>query len=613
MKRIQLSGNIQKKIIFVTLSCILCMCLLVSGASYYIFHNYLLRSMIHSTETNLQLLSDTIDNSLNDVYRMVLFCQTNSDIASYIKNDTPPTSRIAVKTYDRITEEYNNNPHKIYIPRVAIITDDHFLQICDAAYSTTINLAEEVPKLPYFDALLSNSNYDFSTGIISDPFRKNRAMIPIIRPITYQYSSIQGGYLFMEISTDLFTVPLSKYSHAEDSNIYLSMGDHNYVLQSGAFTATTTPYGVYGNLTDAALLSDTIIQQVADQEGKLHIIVTIPLNMTGCYISQSISYEELQFHQLLYVGILWGIIIGIFAIGILLMFLMNRMIHVPVAKLRSKIQQISDGDFSRDPDIEWNHELGDIGRGINSLSENVMLLMDKRMEDEKLKRDLEYQMLQSQINPHFVYNTLNSIKWMASIQGANGISEMATALARLLKNISKGTQILVPVRDELSFLEDYFTIQNYRYGGTITFEIKVDTASIYDCPIIKFTLQPLVENAIFHGIEPKGGAGRITIHAYHETSVFDGARDIRIDVTDNGVGISAEKAAQILSDNRDHSADFFKELGISNVHKRLQYEFGEKYGIKIESVEGQFTTMSIHIPGEQMTQDPMEQEAAKHV
>ena len=90
MKRIQLSGNIQKKIIFVTLSCILCMCLLVSGASYYIFHNYLLRSMIHSTETNLQLLSDTIDNSLNDVYRMVLFCQTNSDIASYIKNDTPP-------------------------------------------------------------------------------------------------------------------------------------------------------------------------------------------------------------------------------------------------------------------------------------------------------------------------------------------------------------------------------------------------------------------------------------------------------------------------------------------------------------------------------------------
>ena len=111
--------------------------------------------------------------------------------------------------------------------------------------------------------------------------------------------------------------------------------------------------------------------------------------------------------------------------------------------------------------------------------------------------------------------------------------------------------------------------------------------------IIKFTLQPLVENAIFHGIEPKGCAGKITIHVSYETS---DNRNIRIDVTDDGVGMSSEKAKQILLTNSDSSADFFREIGVSNVHKRLQYEFGEEYGITIESVEGQYTTMSIHIP-----------------
>lgn len=112
-------------------------------------------------------------------------------------------------------------------------------------------------------------------------------------------------------------------------------------------------------------------------------------------------------------------------------------------------------------------------------------------------------MLQSQINPHFLYNTLNSIKWMATIQGANGISEMTTSLSRLLKSISKGTSLLIDIREELSLLENYFTIQSYRYGGTISMDIQVDEESLYNSEIIKFTLQPLVENAIFTGSSPK--------------------------------------------------------------------------------------------------------------
>ena len=200
-------------------------------------------------------------------------------------------------------------------------------------------------------------------------------------------------------------------------------------------------------------------------------------------------------------------------------------------------------------------------------------------------------MLQSQINPHFLYNTLNSIKWMATIQNAPGIAEMTTALSRLLKNIAKGTEKAVPLSAELSLLDDYFTIQTYRYGGTISLEYRIDDEAALSCLIPRFTLQPVVENSIFHGIEPKGTPGTITIHIYRKNDAI-----LQIDITDDGVGMTEEQARQLLSENKNEKTEFFREIGVSNVHKRLQYEFGEDYGLRVESRLSEFTTVSVLLP-----------------
>lgn len=604
MKKTHHPGSIQKRILAITISCLLGMCIIISSVSYYIFQNYLQHSLIQSTETNLQLLSDTINGSMNDIYQMVRFCQTNTNIATYIENNPNPGSVLAVSTYDRISEEYSNNPSNGYMTRLAVISNENFLQIVSASYSSTSDLAQEVPQLSYFQTLIEAADYDFSTGFVKDPFyRKGKTILPVIRPITYKFNSVQGGFLFLEISSDLFTDALKRYTIAEDSYVYLTLGEHHYIYMDGNLTEVFSAYTINDNLSDTALINGSLIHKVTDEDDMTSIVVTAPLNMPDCYISQNISHSELRSQRLLLWCILGGTLVGIMTIGILLMLMLNRMINVPVSRIRAKMLRVADGDFTRDPSIEWNHELGDIGRGINDLSENVYLLMNKRLEDEKQKKDLEYKMLQSQINPHFIYNTLNSIKWMATIQGAEGISEMTTALAKLLKSISKGTSLLVPIREELTLLEDYFTIQSYRYGGTITMDTQVEDENILDCQIIKFTLQPLVENAIFHGIEPKG-TGHITIHVHYEQLSEEALPSIRIDVSDNGIGMSPEKAAQILLTNSDNSADFFREIGVSNVHKRLQYEFGEQYGITIESLEGEYTVMSIHIPGQQSNTQP---------
>lgn len=180
---------------------------------------------------------------------------------------------------------------------------------------------------------------------------------------------------------------------------------------------------------------------------------------------------------------------------------------------------------------------------------------------------------------------------MATTQNAPGIAQMTVSLSPLLKDISKGASSLVTIEHELSLIQDYFTIRQYRYGGTISLDCRIDDDSLLACQILKFTLQPLVENAIFHGIEPKGTTGKIQIHLYADT-----AGDIHIDVTDDGVGINADLAAHLLDSEAPASFSFFKEISLSNVHKRLQYEFGDRYGLSIVSEEGSFTTVSIMLP-----------------
>ena len=232
-----------------------------------------------------------------------------------------------------------------------------------------------------------------------------------------------------------------------------------------------------------------------------------------------------------------------------------------------------------DPGIEWENEFG------------VKQLIDTQIRIENEKRTYEYQMLQSQINPHFIYNTLNSIKWMASIQNATGIPEMTTALSRLLKSIAKDERTRVPLSSELSFLDDYYTIQKYRYGGSITMQVVVDSEELLKNEILRFTLQPIVENAIFHGIEPKGSAGEITIHVYENSS-----SDVCVDVTDNGVGMDETTIAGLLTDEQKNKSNFFKDIGISNVHKRLQYEYGTSYGLSFTSQIGSYTTATVTLP-----------------
>ena len=341
---------------------------------------------------------------------------------------------------------------------------------------------------------------------------------------------------------------------------------------------------------DALLYSATL-------DGVACSVVACPLGLHQLYLAEVIPNDRMAHPLSLLGGPALVSLLLVLVMGLGMSALLHRTVAAPIVALQRQMEKVGRGDFSVNPAIEWNHELGDVGRGINELSRGVSSLMEKRIEDVQQRLALEYQMLQSQISPHFIYNTLNSIKWMATIQHAPGVAEMVTALSRLLKSVSKGAQKLVPLEEEFALLEDYFTIQRYRYGGTITLEMPQPEDGWRDYLIPRFTLQPLAENAIFHGIEPNGGVGKLSVTVERGQA----GQDLLIRLADDGVGMEPGQIARLLRDSGGEQDDGapFRHLGVWNVHRLLQLSFGPDYGLAMESAPGRGTTVTMRLPKQQ--------------
>ncbi len=576
---------------------------------FSLFQSFLRKNQIQSSEFNLQLVTSHVSSSMADIIYFSKWTCSNSEILNYLErmetvSGPAPSSEnlrlLALNSFERFKEEYQNTLPNEYITHALISTNSRkqFLHILGPSESSRAKAAEIIYLAPYFDTLLQAPDFKW-IGLQDDLFvRVNPPkVLPIIRPVYNEFNSDIIGWSYLSISEELLTDYLSSYPLGNDGILFFTMGDLTYYLKDGKFEIAKDFYSPLKDLTSYALNDTTQVDSVKMSDGSKRIMITIPVDgVRGWSFSQILSEQQFAQQRNFYYILIAGVCLIIFCLGILLMVLLNRIINVPVKAIREKIDAVSHGDFSREPAIEWDHELGDIGKGINSLSTSIVMLMDKRIEDEKHKKDLEYQILQSQINPHFLYNTLNSIKWMATIQGANGIAEMTTALARLMKNVSKGTSVPIPLKEELDLVKDYFLILQYRYGGSISLECSVASDDLYACLIHRFTLQPIIENSLFHGIEPKGQAGKITVTAVSKDTAS--GKILQICVTDNGIGMSSETIEKVLSGKDSASTDFFRHVGINNVNQRIKYAYGDRYGISITSEVGVYTAITITIPYE---------------
>ena len=262
----------------------------------------------------------------------------------------------------------------------------------------------------------------------------------------------------------------------------------------------------------------------------------------------------------------------------------------PLKKLDAAVLELEAGAQEADLEVQGPHEIEHLSHSIRSMVSTMRHLMDDIIQQEKQKRRSELDVLQAQINPHFLYNTLDSVVWMTENNRTQDAVTMITSLARFFRiSLSRGSNI-IPIADELEHVRHYLTIQKMRYKNKFSAEFIVEDG-VEKLYTVKLLQQPILENAIYHGMAYADGDGEITIHAFREGD------DVLIDVTDNGPGMPEEVVEGLLKPGASKGGTKGGSgIALRNVHRRIQLTFGSEYGLTITSEPDAGTTVRTRLP-----------------
>lgn len=435
-------------------------------------------------------------------------------------------------------------------------------------------------------------NLHFSTphvqNLFEDPDYQYRWVVSLSRQVEMtRAGAIESGVLLVDMSFGGIEQICKDVDLSSTGYLYLIDGDGEIIYHPRQQL-------IYAGLLEENNLAAAGYTDGSHQEtfgGTRREVTVKTVGYTGWKLVGVVPSENLwdNYGQL----VLFFLFVVLFSV-FLLVFVNLRLsewITAPVKKLDRAVKELEHGSTEVDFDVGGPGEVEHLSHSVRSMVSTMRHLMDDIIEQEEQKRRSELEVLQSQINPHFLYNTLDSVIWMTENGRTDDAVVMLTSLARFFRiSLSRGSSI-IPIRDEMEHARHYLTIQKMRYknkfSATITAEDGVE--SLYT---IKLIVQPILENAIYHGMAYADGDGEITVRAFR-----DGG-DVLIEVSDNGPGMPEEVVESLLDPNGPAAAAGAKGSGIGfrNVHRRIRLTFGADYGLTIFSEPDDGTTVRIRLP-----------------
>lgn len=392
------------------------------------------------------------------------------------------------------------------------------------------------------------------------------------------------GCIVFEINPKLFQLVNHETQYISNENIVLYNQNSSYLFAdpniSPAISASSDPasFSLYsGSGIETKTLDDEPYLLVHNQKKKARwgLFCFIPEKAILSDIGRISSYTILM---LLFSSVL----------AFILSYFVSRNISRNITTLEKNMRNVEQGDFSVRLQPKSKDEIGMLCLKFNYMSDKIEELLKNIEEEYRTKQQLEMKVLKAQINPHFLYNSLGSIRSMARLKNEEEISQMVTALIELLRTALGKTDEYQLVEDEIRYLRNYFILLQYRYEDCFEVEYELDPDAD-SCIILNFLLQPLVENAIFHGLEFSDTPGRIKIQTRLEDKL------LILSVTDNGVGMPQEYADEVLNRNTE-KYDGLNSIGISNIQQRIQSYYGPEYGLLFKTAPGMGTTVEVRIP-----------------
>lgn len=538
--------------------------------------------MADTIQEENQILINQINRSM-DSYLQTIMKLSDSLYYGVIKNADLSDGSIG----SEITLLYDNN--KDNIENIALLSKNG--QMLESVPAARLKSNVDVIDENWFrNTLLKTENLHFSTPHVQTIFDGSESQYRWVISMSRAVEITNGPYTDQGVL--LIDIRYNSLERLFDG-VNLGNGGYAYLISSDGEIiyhpkAQLIDSGIVKeNNRESAGLKDGNYEEVFDGEKRIVSVKTV--GYTGWKIVGVTPLDGMSLNniktKLLMVFIIAFVL---FILSIINSYISTR-ITDPIKELEKAVNEIEQGNLEVEVRSAGSYEIQHLGTSIQSMARRIRKLMNDIVAEHESKRRSEFDTLQSQINPHFLYNTLDIIVWMIENEKQSEAVKVVTALARFFRiSLSKGKSI-IPVRDELEHVRNYLMIQHMRYKNKFTYAIEADE-DVLELASLKLMLQPLVENAIYHGMEFMDGDGEILVRAWRRED------DLYMSVSDNGLGMTREQVERLFQAADHTSSGRGSGIGVKNVNERIKLYFGTGYGLEILSEPDEGTTVTAHLP-----------------
>ena len=486
-----------------------------------------------------------------------------------------------------LTLLYDNN--KDNVDNIALFSEDGMLVEAVPAARLKPNL--DVTGEPWFrDALEKTENQHFSLPHVQYIFDNNenqyRWVISLSRAVELTSgTSTAQGILLVDISYSSLEQLFDGVTAGKGGYVYLISSDGE-LLYHPKMQLIDSGRMQENNVAAAAYKDGNHMEEF---DGSSRFVTIKSIGYTGWKVVGVTPENVVTLNTLkTRLFIVFIIALILFILALINSYISSRITN-PIKELEKSVGILEEGNLDVPVYAGGSYEIQHLGKSIGDMAAQIRLLMKDIVTEHEAKRKQEFDTLQSQINPHFLYNTLDIIVWMIENEQKAEAVKAVTALARFFRiSLSKGKSIIT-VRDELEHVRNYLMIQHMRFKNKFTYEIQAEDG-VLELASLKLMLQPLVENAIYHGMEFMDGDGEILLKVWKEEG------DLYFSVIDNGLGMTEEQVGNLFTGASHVDSKRGSGIGVKNVNERIKLYFGEKYGLSIESEPDEGTTVKIHLP-----------------
>ena len=542
-----------------------------------------LSSQLYDTvkQENVNLVN-RVDSSM-EVYLRNIMKLSDTIYYGIIKNTNLSEDSIG----EKLTLLYNNN--KEQVSNIALISKEgEPISVVPAARFRKNFKAEDEEW--FVNALNKTENIHFTLPHVQKMFEKGdnsyNWVISMSRAVEITVGgSTEQAVLLIEMAYQGLEEVLDEVTLGNGGYIYL-MDSNGDIIWHPKFELIASGRVKENNLV-AAGYDDGSREEVFN--GTRQTVVTKTVGYTGWKLVGVIKGTGISLNMLKTRLFIVFVILLIIFIVILINSYISFRVTNPIRELEKSVKALEEGNLDADIYMGGSYEVQHLGKSVQDMKFRIKGLMQDIVSEHEEKRKSEFDSLQAQINPHFLYNTLDIIVWQIENEKQSEAVHTVTALARFFRlSLGKGKNI-VTVRDEIDHVKNYLMIQHMRFKNKFDYEFDI-AEDVLELPSLKLMLQPLVENAIYHGMEFMDGDGMIMVKAWREED------ELYLSVADNGLGMTEDKVEMILTGESTSGNGRGSGIGVKNVNERIKLYFGEAYGLTIDSEPDEGTTVIIHLP-----------------